>query len=124
MVEREARLEEARQRALIISEHIRGRSDLEARQTIGNFTEPLEFERRLADLAIAPEAWEHIVNAGIDPRLVFAHPALLQAHPQTSLHYRESPPCPSRGCSLWPVKSRVGKTALCAGHLPRPGVSR
>ena len=88
MVEREARLEEARQRALIISEHIRGRSDLEARQTIGNFTEPLEYERRLADLAIAPEAWGHIVNAGIDPRLVFAHPVLLQAHPQTSLHYR------------------------------------
>ena len=88
MVEREARLEEARQRALIISEHIRGRSDLEARQTIGNFTEPLEFESRLKDLAIAPEAWGHIVNAGIDPRLVFAHPALLQAHPKTSLHYR------------------------------------
>ena len=81
MVEREARLEEARQRALIISEHIRGRSDLEARRTIGNFTEPLEFESRLADLAIAPEAWGHIVNAGIDPRLVFAHP-------KTSLHYR------------------------------------
>ena len=88
MVDREAPLEEARQRALIITEHIRERSDLEARQIIGGFAEPLDFAARLEDLAIAPEAWDHIANERIDPRLVFAHPDLLRAHPQTSLHYR------------------------------------
>ena len=88
MVNREARLEHARQRALIISENIRRRADVGVRQLIEDFAAPLEFEGRLEDLAIAPEAWEHIVQANIDPELVFAHPDLLRAHPQTSLHYR------------------------------------
>ena len=88
MVNWEARLEEARQRALIISENIRGRADIGVRKLIQDFTAPLDFEGRLEDLAIAPEAWNHIVQVQIDPKLVFAHPNLLKAHPQTSLHYR------------------------------------
>ena len=88
MVEREMSLEEARQRALIISERIRERSDLTARRTIEEFSAPLDYENRLKDLAIAPEAWQHVHDAGIDPKLVFAHPDILRAHPQTSLHYR------------------------------------
>ena len=53
-----------------------------------NYNAPLDFGDRLEDLAIAPEAWAYTVHAQIDPKLVFAHPDLLQAHPQTSLHYR------------------------------------
>lgn len=88
MVDREARLEEARQRALIISESIRRRADVGVSQLIQAFFTSLDFVGRLEDLAIAPEAWEHVVQSQIDPKLVFAHPDLLQAHPQTSLHYR------------------------------------
>lgn len=88
MVDRQARIEEATQRALIITAHIRGRSDVQVRQTIEDFDTPLDFEDRLDDLAIATEAWEYVLEEQIDPRLVFAHPYLLRAHPQTSLHYR------------------------------------
>jgi hypothetical protein len=88
MADRQVRLEEARRRALIITQHIRGRADVEVRKIILSFSAPLDFEGRLEDLAIAPEAWAHIGQAQIDPKLVFAHPDLLQAHPQTSLHYR------------------------------------
>ena len=88
MVERGIRLEEARQRALIISERIRERSDLAARRAIEEFDSPLDYENRMEDLAIAPEAWQHTRDAGITPKLVFAHPDILRAHPETSLHYR------------------------------------
>ena len=88
MVDQNARLEAARQRALIISQHIRQRADLGIRTRIMGYNLPLDFEGRLEDLAIAPEAWEYIIQSGIEPKLVFAHPDLLQAIPQTSLHYR------------------------------------
>ena len=88
MVEPETRLEEARHRALIISERISRRLDINARHLIEAFEENLDFENRLEELAIAPEAWEYINNAGIDPKLVFAHQDMLRAHPETSLHYR------------------------------------
>ena len=123
MVDREARLEEARQRALIITEHIRERSDLEARQIIGGFAEPLDFAARLEDLAIAPEAWDHIANERIDPRLVFAHPDLLRAHPPTSLHYRGISTLSLKRVQSMATQVKAWKTALCAGLLLRRGVS-
>ena len=85
MVDRQARLEEARQRALTISKNIQLRADVGVRKLIEDFAAPLDFEGRLEDLAIAPEAWTHIARAGIVPKLVFAHPDLLQSCPQTSL---------------------------------------
>ena len=88
MVNRDVRLEESRQRALVISDTIRGRSDEKVRELIQGFTGTVEFASRLEDLAIAEEAWNHIVQTQIDPKLVFAHPDILQEHPQTSLHYR------------------------------------
>ena len=88
MVSRESRLEESRRRALVISGTLSRRSDERAREVILGFTGTVEFAGRLEDLAIAEEAWEHIVQARIDPKLVFAHPDLLRAHPETSLHYR------------------------------------
>ncbi len=110
------RLEEARQRALIISQHIRGRSDLGVRETIQQFTEPLDYQERLEDLAISPEAWEYIVEQQIDPKMVFAHPDLLLAHPQTSLHYRGI-----ATLSLKRVQSMAGQVATWeSGALRRP----
>ena len=88
MVNRDVRLEESRLRALIISDTIRLRSDERVRELIQGFTGQLEFASRLEDLAIAEEAWDHIVQTQIDPKLVFAHPDILREHPQTSLHYR------------------------------------
>ncbi len=88
MVNRDVRLEESRLRALIISDTIRRRSDERVRELIQGFTGQLEFASRLEDLAIAEEAWDHIVQTQIDPKLVFAHPDILREHPQTSLHYR------------------------------------
>ena len=88
MVTPDSRLEESRQRALAISDAIRRRPDESVREKIRGYPEPLEFASRLEDLAIAEEAWEHIVQTQIDPKLVFAHPDLLRAHPETSLHYR------------------------------------
>lgn len=85
---RDLRLEESRQRALIISQRIRQRADLEARRLIDAFPDELDYAGQLEELAIAAEAWQYIREAGIAPKLVFAHPALLQSHPQTSLHYR------------------------------------
>ena len=88
MVDREERLDQARQRALLISDRMRQRSDLKARQLINDFGEQLDFDEQLEELAIAPEAWQHVLDAQIDPKLVFAHPLLLQTYPKTSLHYR------------------------------------
>ena len=88
MVDQQARLEEAQQRALFITEQIKLRADVAVRRIVQDFSAPLDFEGRLEELAIAPEAWAYVVQAQIDPRLVFAHPDLLKSHPTTSLHYR------------------------------------
>ena len=88
MVNREARLEEARERALIISRHLRQRRDEGIRAIIAGFAQPLDFEGQLEGLAIAREAWDHIIQTDTAPKLVFAHPDLLHAHPEASLHYR------------------------------------
>ena len=88
MLDHEARMDEARQRALLITERVMSRPDEKVRQMVQNFNEPLDFEERLEDLAIAEEAWGHVLESEIEPRLVFTHPDLLRAHPETSLHYR------------------------------------
>ena len=92
MDERKIRLEEARQRALIITDRIRARTDEGIRRRVRNFNTPLNFRGRLEDLAIASEAWDYIGKSRIEPRLVFAHPDLLQAQPQV-LKFLSSPVC-------------------------------
>ena len=88
MAEHGSRLEQARQRALLISGRIRERSDLAVRHTIEQLELDLDYETNLEQLAIAPEAWEYVSEEQIDPKLVFAHPDMLQAYPETSLYYR------------------------------------
>ena len=88
MVENNPDLESARARARLISEHIRQRRDLHVRSLLEQFDGDIDYAGNLETLAIADEAWAYIQDAGIDPKLVFAHPTVLREHPETSLHYR------------------------------------
>ena len=85
-----------------MSERIRQRTDLALRGLIANSEVDLSFIP-LDDLMISVQAWEYIRGSGIDPKLVFAHPALLREHPQVSQYYR--------GISLLPQK-RVADIAV------------
>ena len=92
MDERKIRLEEARQRALIITDRIRARTDEGIRRRVRNFNTPLNFRGRLEDLATASEAWDYIERTNFEPRMAFTRPELLQAHPQV-LKFLSSPVC-------------------------------
>ena len=37
---------------------------------------------------ISPKAWKYVESSGIEPKHVFAHPALLYLHPEASEYYR------------------------------------
>ena len=78
---------DAEMRSTLMSERIRQRADDDLRELVANFNEELTFEP-LDDLMISERAWEHILDSVIEPRLVFAHPDLLQKHPQASQYYR------------------------------------
>lgn len=96
-----AKVEDAQFRSTLMSERIRERTDVALRELISNFESPLSF-RPLDDLMISVQAWNHITSAGIEPKLVFAHPKLLCDLPQASQYYR--------GVALLPQK-RVAKIA-------------
>ena len=97
-----ANLDDARLRSIVMSERIRQRTDHELRELVNSFTHDLDFTA-LDDLMISTHAWEYVTDAGIEPRLVFAHPLLLEAHPQVSQYYR--------GIALLPQK-RVADIAV------------
>lgn len=80
------RLEEARKRAQIISYRIRLRADEAVRAKILAFTGDLT--GRPNEFGIDLVAWRYVKGIGVKRRLVFAHPNMLRAHPDTSLHYR------------------------------------
>lgn len=82
-----ANLDDAKRRAQLIDARLRERTDLRLRQIIINASEPLEYQP-LDQLMISQAAWDHVDAAGVEPRLVFAHPALLAAHPVVSQYYR------------------------------------
>ena len=85
-----------------MSERIRLRTDHELQELVGSCTLDMDFDS-LDDLMISQRAWEHVVGAGIEPRLVFAHPLLLEAYPRASQYYR--------GIALLPQK-RVADIAV------------
>lgn len=95
-------LDDARVRSTLMSERIRLRTDHDLRELVSGFTSPLDFNS-LDDLMISPQAWQHITATGIEPKLVFAHPSLLKAHPRASQYYR--------GIALLPQK-RVADIAV------------
>ena len=79
----------AQARSLILSKALKRRNDIRIRTLIENFTGDLNYLKHgLKDLAISGEAWACIQQLEVEPRLVFAHPDLLQQHPDTSLYYR------------------------------------
>ena len=80
-------LDDAVRRSAIMEERIKQRGDVELRNLIEAFSDPVDFAD-LDDLMISEAAWDHIVASGIDPKAVFAHPDLLLEHPRVSEHYR------------------------------------
>ena len=95
-------LRDAQLRSTLMSERIRQRTDIHLRRLIVNSKEDFDFSP-LDDLIISQQAWDHVCQSGIDPKLVFAHPALLREYPQVSQYYR--------GISLLPQK-RVSDIAV------------
>ena len=84
---KEIRTAEAKQRARRIAGRLAERTDLRIRDRILAFPEELDY-RNMEWLLIEKTAWEHIRQSGLKPRLVFAHPRILEEIPQSSLHYR------------------------------------
>lgn len=81
------RVSDAIERAVRIARRIAARRDLSIRRKIESFDGELRGERKA--YGIEPEAWRQVKRSGIRPmRLVFAHPELLKAIPEASLHYR------------------------------------
>ena len=74
-------------KSILLSGLVRQRKDVALRKIVEAYDSPLDFEP-LENLMISEAAWSYAVDAGIEPRLVFAHPELLQAHPETSQYYR------------------------------------
>lgn len=84
---REKRKSDAIDRAIAMARLIDRREDLRVRERIKSFAGEAEYDDR-ASLLIAEDAWGHVMRAGIEPRYVFAHPAVLAEIPEASLHYR------------------------------------
>ncbi len=103
---REQRKSDAIERAIAMAQLIDRRDDLLVRERLKTFTGQADYSD-CASLLIAEDAWRHVAPAGIEPRLVFAHPAVLAAIPEASLHYR--------GMALLSRK----RVAEIAGHVER-----
>ena len=80
------RTEDAIARAVKIARRIAHGDDLRVREKIEAFQTKTRYRKR--ELCIARDAWRHVAEAGIKRRLVFAHPAILKAIPDASVHYR------------------------------------
>lgn len=74
-------------RSRLISDMLRQRKDLLQHRLIDEFVTPLDFTP-IDELMISSAAWDHVQSLYIEPKIVFAHPILLRAHPSTSLYYR------------------------------------
>ncbi len=74
-------------RSRLFSDILRQRKDRAQRRLIDTFGAELDF-CPLDELMISGAAWDHVQSLGIEPKVVFAHPDLLRAHPTTSLYYR------------------------------------
>ena len=95
-------LKDARLRSTLMSERIRQRTDRDLRELIDTFRCNLNFQP-LDDLMISEQAWNFVVESGIEPKMVFAHPFLLRELPRASQYYR--------GIALLPQK-RVADIAV------------
>ena len=82
----QAKPDDAKRRAEIISNRIRSRADELVRRKITAFQGNLSWNP--GQLGIDREAWGHVQAIKANPALVSAHPDVLCAHPDASLHYR------------------------------------
>jgi len=76
-----------RYRSQMLAEIIARRDDDTQRGIIEDYAHPLVFEP-IEDFLISVGAWNHVAGLDVEPKMVFAHPAMLQTHPQTSAYYR------------------------------------
>ena len=74
-------------RSRLFSDILRQRKDKVQLRFIDKFGVALDFAPH-DELMISVAAWDHVQSLGIEPKIVFAHPDLLRAHPTTSLYYR------------------------------------
>ncbi len=74
-------------RSRLFADILSQRKDRAQRRLIDEFAAALDFDP-LDKLMISSAAWDHVQSLGIEPKVVFAHPDLLRAHPTTSLYYR------------------------------------
>ena len=81
------RTQDAIARARKIAGRIAKGEDLRVRAEIEGYGDELDYSDRTS-LCIAEDAWRHVIGAGIEPHSVFAHPDILKAIPNASLHYR------------------------------------
>ena len=79
--------EDAILRSALIDERIRQRTDIALRNWLSEYHKELDYFP-LDALMISEKAWQHVQDGGIEPRMVFAHPALLREHPPVSAYYR------------------------------------
>lgn len=75
------------ERAVLIAKRIAAKDDLRIREQLENFGGAADYTDR-ESLGIEEHAWECVCKTGIQPRMIFAHPDILKAIPQASLHYR------------------------------------
>ena len=87
MVAETGRTRDAISRARRIAGRIAKGEDLRVRAAIAGFGHDLDYADRTS-LCIVEDAWVHVIGAGIEPRMVFAHPDVIKANPDASLHYR------------------------------------
>ena len=74
-------------RSRVFSDFIKRYTDATQKKVIEQYPERLEFEP-VGKLMISSAAWDRVQEIGVLPKLVFAHPDILQTHPRTSLYYR------------------------------------
>lgn len=82
----ENRTRDAIARTVRIAKRTAARDDLRVRDKIENYRASIRYDKR--NLCIAKDAWRHVKEAGIKRRRVFAHPEVIKAIPDASLHYR------------------------------------
>ena len=80
-------LARAREKSSLLASIISQRDDESISELIQNYSRELVFSS-LDDLMISVSAWRYVTDLHITPRMVFAHPVLLQDHPNASLYYR------------------------------------
>ena len=79
--------DDALYKSRLLSGLVRQRKDVALRKAVENFGTELDF-KPLENLMISEAAWQDATAAEIEPKLVFAHPVLLQSLPETSQYYR------------------------------------